>query len=66
MEKSLVVVSRMWHEPFIRIDVTNVGIGITMTLDDFVQALEKEAGLSLRVAAERVVAGMKAETTKAV
>lgn len=66
MERSLVVVSRMWHEPFIRIDVTNVGIGLTMTLDDFVQALEHEAGVPLRTAAERVVAGMKAETTKVV
>ena len=63
MEKQLVVVSRKWHEPFIRIDVTEVGIGVTMTLDDFVQALEKEAGCGpLSAAAVRVIAGIKGET----
>jgi hypothetical protein len=64
MEKQLVVVSRKWHEPFIRVDVTEVGIGVTMTLEDFVQALEAETGASLAAAAERVVDGMKQETSK--
>ena len=65
MEKYLVSVSRKWHEPFIRVDVTSVGIGATMTLEDFVMALESESGAQLMAAALRVVAGMKAETTKA-
>lgn len=65
MDKQLVVVSRKWHEPFIRVDVTTVGIGVTMTLEDFVQALGQEAGVDLQAAAERVVAGMKQETSKA-
>lgn len=65
MDKQLVVVSRKWHEPFIRVDVTTVGIGVTMTLEDFVEALSHEAGVDLRAAAERVVAGMKTETSRA-
>lgn len=66
MDKQLVVVSRKWHEPFIRVDVTTVGIGVTMTLEDFVQALAHEVGLeTLQAAAERVVAGMKQETSRA-
>lgn len=64
MDKQLVVVSRKWHEPFIRVDVTTIGIGITMTLEDFVQALELETGASLRAAAERVVSGMKSESVR--
>lgn len=66
MEKSLVVVSRKWHEPFIRLDVTNIGIGITMTLDDFIEALERESGASVRAAAVRVIDGMKQESGKIV
>lgn len=66
MDKQLVVVSRKWHEPFIRVDVTTVGVGVTMTLEDFVQALGAEAGTDLQAAAERVVAGMKQETSRAV
>lgn len=66
MEKSLVTVSRKWHEPFIRVDVTGIGIGITMTLEDFVEALEHEMGVPVRAAAEKVVAGMKDETTQAI
>jgi hypothetical protein len=66
MDNQLVVVSRKWHEPFIRVDVTSVGIGITMTLDDFITALERESGATLRQAAERVVSGMKQESSKAV
>ena len=66
MEKFLVSVSRKWHEPFIRVDVTEIGIGVTMTLEDFVLALESEAGCGpLSAAAARVIAGMKAETKKA-
>lgn len=66
MEKFLVSVSRKWHEPFIRVDVTSVGIATTMSLEDFILALEAEAGCGpLSAAAARVVAGMKTETTKA-
>ncbi len=65
MDKKLVVVSRKWHEPMIRVDVTEVGVGVTMTLEDFVVALEQESGHSqLLAAAGRVIAGMKKETNK--
>jgi hypothetical protein len=64
MDKQLVVVSRKWHEPFIRVDVTEVGIGVTMTLEDFVQALEAESGADLAAAAQRVIDGLKKETGK--
>lgn len=65
--KQMVVVSRKWHEPFIRMDVTEVGIGIMMSLDDFVAALAKEAGIQeshLAAAAGRVTSGMKQETSE--
>lgn len=67
MDNHLVAVSRKWHEPFIRVDVTEIGIGITMTLEDFVLALAQEAKVApdtLLPAADRVVAGMKKETAK--
>ena len=64
MDKSIVVVSRKWHEPFIRVDVTTVGIGVTMTLEDFVTALEAETGQTLQAAAVRIVSTMKQETAK--
>ena len=66
MDKQLVVISRKWHEPAIRIDVTTIGIGVTMTLEDFVEALGREAGTDLWAAAERVLTGMKSETSKVV
>jgi hypothetical protein len=65
MDKSLVVVSRKWHEPFIRVDVTTIGVGVTMTLEDFVRALEVETGTNLTAGAERVAAAMKQETSRA-
>lgn len=68
MEKALVVISRQWHEPFIRIDVTDVGIGVTMALPDFLAALAQELkapeGL-IQSAGAKVTAGMQTETSKA-
>lgn len=67
MEKQLVTVSRKWHEPFIRTDITEIGIGVTMTLEDFVIALAAEMRVSpdaLLSAADRVAKGMKQETAK--
>jgi hypothetical protein len=67
MDKQLVTVTRKWHEPFIRVDVTEVGIGITMTYEDFVTAMSMELGLPVSVvlsAAERVVDGMKRESAR--
>ncbi len=66
MDKQLVVISRKWHEPFIRVDVTEVGIGVTMTLEDFVEAVQVELDNEIpwRKAVELVIAGMKKETSK--
>ena len=67
MEKSLVSISRKWHEPFVRVDVTDVGIGVTTTLEDFIVALATELKAppqQLREAAERVCEGLKLETSK--
>lgn len=66
MEKQLVTIVRKWHEPFIRMDVTEVGIGVTMSLEDFVEALAKEMKVDtngLKAAGERVIAAVKRETT---
>lgn len=65
MEKTLVVVSRKWHEPFVRVDVTGVGIAITMTMEDFVEALRQETGTDVSAAAARIVKFMKQESSKA-
>ena len=68
MEKSLVSISRKWHEPFVRVDVTDVGIGVTVTLSDFITALATELSAPvplLEAAAERVCEGLKLETRKA-
>ncbi len=67
MDKQLVTVMRKWHEPFIRIDVTEIGVGVTMTLDDFILALAAQTGANpeqMRTAAETVIAAAKRETTK--
>lgn len=67
MEKSLVTVSRKWHEPFVRVDVTDLMIGVTMTAEDFLQALATELGVApdtVLAAGEKVFSGMKRETAK--
>lgn len=64
MDKQLIVISREWHEPFIRVDVTEAGIGITMTLEDFILALETETGHALTEAAKKVIASVKRETAR--
>lgn len=69
MDKSLVTISRKWHEPYVRVDVTDTGIGTTVTLEDFVIAMARELGapeIILTDAAERVCEGLKLETRKAV
>lgn len=65
MERTLVTVSRKWHEPFIRIDVTTQGIGITMTMEDFIEAIRQETGHDVRAGAERIIDWIKKESTKA-
>lgn len=77
-EKHVVLVSRLWSHPEIRVDIVNEGIGLSMKLDDFLAALVQEVGnptllvtknalaVKLTQASERVTAGMKAESTRAI
>lgn len=77
-DKHVVLVSRQWANPNIAISVTAAGIGIGMALDDFVDALLAEVGSPatiltraqlaerVKLAATRVVTGMKAETARIV
>jgi hypothetical protein len=74
--KTTVLVGRKWHEPEISISVGTEGIGISLSLEDFLKALAQEVGnpsfvvtikgLEKRLlsASEAVVAGMKEETVR--
>jgi hypothetical protein len=76
--RAALVVARSWHEPTIRITISDEEINIAMPLPDFLQALVAEAGsplftltrgqqlTALTAAADRVVTGMKAETVRVV
>ena len=77
MNKHIVVISKQWRgDAPIEIDVTDVGIGVSMPLNAFVDALAQEvgnpallmtvAGLRSRLegAAAVVCEKMKKETTK--
>lgn len=76
--KSIVVVGRQWHRPEIRVHVSKLEIKVEMDMADFLKALAKEAGnptllltipqleARLTQAADKVVAGMKLETTRAI
>jgi len=69
MEKHLVVIGRKWHEPFIRMSVTDTDLKIVTSLEDFALAFAVETG----VPQEKVLAGfaavvkaLKSETTQIV
>lgn len=67
MDQHLVVISKNWHEPFIRLSVTDLDLKIVMALDDFAAAVAQEAGVReeiINAVFERVVKQMKHETTK--
>lgn len=67
MDQHLVVISKNWHEPFIRLSVTDLDLKIVMALDDFATAVAQEAGVRgeiINAVFERVVKQMKHETTK--
>lgn len=42
--KDVVVISREWHQPNIRVVITTEGIGISMGVEDYLTALVKEIG----------------------
>ena len=67
MDKHLVVVSRKWHEPFIRVSITDLDLKVVMSLEDFAVALSGEIGANpakVSEAFQKVVDGMKRETSK--
>ena len=67
IDKHLVVVSRQWHEPFIRVSLTDLDIKVVMGLEDFAIAVAHEIGADPeKVAAtfDKIVTGMKRETAK--
>lgn len=75
---ALVTVSRKWNNPRIEIVVNNVEINLSISMEDFVQALLEEFGnpalvvtrgqfsSRLRQSVERVIAGVKEESVKGV
>lgn len=68
MDKHLVVVARQWHEPFVRVDITDTAFQVAMSLEDFAMAVSLVSGLPAREinrAFEAVVAGLKTEGAKA-
>ena len=78
MYRSLVTVTREWHNPQINIHVTHLDIKLDITLDDFLKAIVEEAGnptmlltkaqllARLEKAAEVVVDKVKQESIKIV
>lgn len=73
-----ITISRKWNNPKIYTTLTNDGIGMTMSVDDFIAALKQEIG-SVRwifrnetfarivdAAAQAVIEGVKEESAKVV
>jgi hypothetical protein len=68
IDRHLVVVSRNWHEPFIRVSVTDLDMKVVMSLEDFASALAHEIGADTdRVQAtfNKIIEKIKQETAKA-
>jgi len=81
MNRTVVVISRRWSGPLIRVEVRKIAadteVSVSMSLAEFVQSLVEEIGSPASImttsglrkkaidAAQRVVDGMKAETTAA-
>ena len=42
--KELITISRYWNKPFIKVLVTDEDISLSITLDDFIEAVKKEIG----------------------
>lgn len=75
--KEMVTISRHWNNPLIKIAVTNEDISLSITLDDFINAVKQEIGsirwvvknetfgYRLDLAVKRVVDKVKEESVKA-
>ena len=78
MDKTQVTISRKWHAPQIHHHVTDDGITMKVTLEDFIEALTQELGpvtwvltdkafrAKLDAAIASVLSGIKAESSKVV
>ncbi len=69
IDKHLVVISRNWHEPFIRVSLTDLDLKVVMALEDFAAAVAYEIGADpdkVQSTFDRIVTKMKQETTRAV
>jgi hypothetical protein len=67
LDKHLVVISRKWNEPFIRVSVTDLDIKIVMSLEDFAAAVAHEIGANTEVVQntfDKIVNALKAESSK--
>lgn len=76
--KTTLTISRKWHMPQIETSVSNESISLKCDLDDFIEAVAQELGpvtwvfsdkafrLKLDAAVERVLQGIKDESSKVV
>lgn len=69
IDKHLVVISRNWHEPFIRVSITDLDMKVVMSMEDFAAALAHEIGADterVQQTFENIITKMKQETARAV
>jgi hypothetical protein len=69
IDKHLVVISRNWHEPFIRVSITDLDLKVVMSMEDFAAALAHEIGADVEKVQQtfdNIVVKMKQETARAV
>ena len=69
IDKHLVVISRNWHEPFIRVSITDLDMKVVMSMEDFAAALAHEIGADterVQHTFENIITKMKQETARAV
>lgn len=78
MDKKVVTISRLWNNPHITTTINIEGIELEISLEDYLTALIKEIGSitfvvsndkfsnKVRVASNKVLEGMKLESSKVV
>ena len=69
IDKHLVVISKHWHEPFIRISITDLDLKVVIPLEDFATALAHEIGANPEMVQhtfDKIVTKLKQETARAV
>jgi hypothetical protein len=75
MNKSVLTISREWHNPQIKTTITNQAISLEMSIEDFEKALVAELGKihvtmsmdkKIKKAIQAVIDGVKQESAKVV